>query len=102
LPKDGRKISWLIRRKIERKPVHKRFLTRRNRNARRYWRRLRKRAYLAMWRQRLRVQSRCHECGGDSDFNAKKGKPFYYCAACRDKMREWHKLIMRRWRAAKK
>ena len=61
--------------------------------------RIRKRAYLAIWRQRLRRETRCHECGGASEINPKKGTPFYYCAACREKMREWHKLIMRRRRA---
>jgi hypothetical protein len=95
----GKQVTWLVKGKSERKPVRKRRLPRRNRNARRFWRRICKRAYLAIWRRRLRVQSRCHECGGTSDFNSKKGKPFYYCPACRDKMREWQKLIMRRRRA---
>jgi hypothetical protein len=63
-----------------------------------------RRIYLSNWRQRLRVESRCHDCGGTSDFNHKKGKPFYYCLTCRNRMREWQKLIMRkrrRWGIAK-
>jgi hypothetical protein len=98
----GKQIAWLAKPKSKRRRIGKRRLTPRNRNARRYWRRLRKRAYLAIWRRRLRMQCRCHECGGDSEINPKKGKPFYYCAACRDKMREWHKLVMRKWREKRK
>jgi hypothetical protein len=96
----GKQVSWLVGNKSKRHPARsKRRLTRRNKGARRFWRRIRKRAYLAIWRRRLRIQSRCHECGGASDFNPKKGSPFYYCAACRDKMREWQKLVMRKRRA---
>jgi len=96
----GSQVAWLVPKKSKRRlPCRKRRLTRRNRNARRFWRRIRKRAYLATWRRRLRIQSRCHECGGAADFNAKKGKPFYSCPVCRDKKREWQKLVMRKRRA---
>jgi hypothetical protein len=47
----------------------------------------------------MTIASRCHECGGPSDFNAKKGKPFHYCPGCREIKREWSKLVMRKRRA---
>jgi hypothetical protein len=82
-----------------RRKLHSRFLTPRNRGIRRHWRRIRKRGYLAQWRQRLREQSRCHHCGGESDFNFKAAKPFYYCAPCRAKNSQRVKQAMREIRA---
>ncbi|MGA2685256.1 MAG: hypothetical protein ABSF51_09405, partial [Verrucomicrobiota bacterium] len=61
----------------------------------------RKRGYLAKWRQLLRDQSRCHHCGGQSDYNSDAGKPFYYCQICRDKNRLRVKYTMREIRARK-
>jgi len=99
LQSGGKQVAWLVNPEKIRNPVGCPPLSWRVKKVRRFQRRLRKRAYLAIWRRRLRLQCRCHECGGASEINPKKGKPFYYCAACREKMREWHKLVMRRRRA---
>jgi hypothetical protein len=37
---------------------------------------LRQRAHRIFKLHTGQIQSRCHECGGISDFNSKKGKPF--------------------------
>jgi hypothetical protein len=96
----GKRIAWLVSRKLKRRrKLHRHFLTPRNRDIRRYWRRVRKRGYLAQWRQRLREQGRCHHCGGESDFNFKSKKPFYYCAPCRDINSQRVKQAMREIRA---
>jgi hypothetical protein len=91
----------LGRKPKQRRKLHHRFLTPRNRYARRQRKLIRKRVYLAQWRQLLREQSRCHHCGVESDFNFKAGKPFYYCLPCRAKTSERVKQAMREIRARK-
>jgi hypothetical protein len=93
----GKQIAWLVKKR--KRPRGRKPLPYRVRLARKLKQRIRKRGYLTQWRQLLREQSRCHHCGGESDFNFKAGKPFYYCPACRAKTSQRVKQAMREIRA---
>jgi hypothetical protein len=99
LTASGKQFAWLVKPESKRKPADKRRKPWRTFKSRRLWQRIRKRAYLVAWRRRMTAESRCHECGGPSDFNSKRGKSFNYCPSCRQVKREWQKLVMRRRRA---
>jgi len=52
------------------------------------------------WQRRNVDAGKCANCGRKCDFNAKRGKVYYYCAKCRVEMNQYQAQLMRQRRAA--